>query len=169
MKFPRPCMHRFGFSLSSWPVIVFCDMAIPQKCYKRRRLPPQATVTAKLPPIPSRLLQSPISWLSHHTTPSKAKRKFPDHGSLRAVHAVNLWSGISHAHKDGELSTSMSADDLLAANSRVVDQSGRLDIINRALAGLVVGGEAPRVHLAVASNCKAIVRARSNRRNIGNI
>lgn len=57
--------------------------------------------------------------------------------------AVHLGRVLGNAPDNGKLSSGTGTDNLLVANGRVVDQGGRVNVIDGALAGLVVGGEAP--------------------------
>ena len=56
-----------------------------------------------------------------------------------------------------ELATCSGADNLLPADSSVVDLRRCLDVLDCALASLVVAGEAPRVDLAVGSDGEVII------------
>jgi hypothetical protein len=64
---------------------------------------------------------------------------------------------LGDANEQRVLTASASADDLLAADGRVVDDCRLLDIVDGALAGLVVAAEAPRVDLAVLGDGEAVV------------
>lgn len=64
------------------------------------------------------------------------------------------------------LTTSTRPGDLAVLDGSVLDALGRLDIVSRALPSLIVGGEAPRVHLAILGNGEARVCARRNKRGI---
>lgn len=54
------------------------------------------------------------------------------------LHAVDLWLILRDAHEDRVLSSRTGLNDLLPANGRVVNVRRDVDIINGALAGLVV-------------------------------
>lgn len=77
-----------------------------------------------------------------------------------------LWCRDGHlrrlrglAGEDGVLATSTGPHDLLAAHGGIVDEGRHLDVVGRALAGLEVGGETPRVSLAVLGDGEAVVGA----------
>lgn len=74
---------------------------------------------------------------------------------------------FSLAHKHRVLATGASANDFLATDGGVVDQCRRLNLVDSALTGLVVAGEAPRVRLAVARNGETVVCAGSDSNDVG--
>ena len=55
------------------------------------------------------------------------------------------------------MTTGSCTNDLLAADGGVVDQCGSVDVVDRALAGLVVAGEAPGVDLAVGGDGEVVI------------
>lgn len=81
---------------------------------------------------------------------------------VNAVGAVCRGGIFSLANEDRVLTTSTCSDDLLATNSSVVDQSRSVDIVDRALAGLVVAGEAPGVDLAIGGNGEVVIGTSSD-------
>lgn len=80
------------------------------------------------------------------------------HASFVLVHAVNQWR-IRDSNKNGVLATSSSSNNLFAAYGGVVDHGRSLDVLDSALARLVVAGEAPRVGLAISGDGKVIIRS----------
>lgn len=65
-----------------------------------------------------------------------------------------------------ELATCSGADNLLPADSSVVNLRRCLDVLDCALASLVVAGEPPRVDLAVSGNGEAVVGASGDGGNV---
>ena len=86
-----------------------------------------------------------------------------------AVDAVGIRAGRGLGEQDGELAAGAGGDDVSVADGGVVDDGGGLDIVNGALAGLVVGGEPPRVDLTLLSDGKAIVRTSADGANARNV
>lgn len=82
--------------------------------------------------------------------------------------AVDL-GNIGNTSQDRVLATGASEDELLTADSGVVNGGRGLDILSRALASLVVGREAPRVSLALSVNGKVVVNTSGNVYTLGDI
>ena len=60
-----------------------------------------------------------------------------------AFNAVRLSLLLGVGEQNGKLATSARGDNVRPANGSIVDNGGCLNIVNGALAGLVVGREAP--------------------------
>lgn len=86
---------------------------------------------------------------------------------MGAVDIVGLGHSIRLPKENGELTTSAGGDNLLAPDGRVVDVGGLLNVVDSALAGLVVAGEAPGVGFSIASDGKAIIRASGDGDDVG--
>lgn len=71
--------------------------------------------------------------------------------------AVRLGGVVGLAEYDRVLASSTGADNLLATDGGVVDKGGSVDIVDSALAGLVVAREAPGEDLALGGDGKAVV------------
>ena len=85
-----------------------------------------------------------------------------------AIHlAVGRGDILGQANEDGVLSTSAGTDDLLVSRGSVVDEGRDVDVVDGALAGLVVARKAPGVGLAVLANGKAVVGTGGNGNNVG--
>lgn len=69
---------------------------------------------------------------------------------------------FSLSNQDGVLPAGSGTDNLLSADSSVVNRRGRRDVFNGALASLVVAREAPRVSLAILGDGEAVVSTSSN-------
>ena len=81
------------------------------------------------------------------------------------VHTVRLAPSL--AHQERELAARTGPRNLLLANGRVVNDGRCVDVIDGALARLVVGAKSPRIDLAAARHGKAVVGTCSYRHNIG--
>lgn len=86
--------------------------------------------------------------------------------AIYAIDTVDLGGILVSAYNDGELPASICTNNTFPANGRVVDNGGRVNVVNGALASLVVAGKAPRVHLAVLCDSEAVVRPGGNRVNV---
>lgn len=64
------------------------------------------------------------------------------------------------------MTTSSGTDDLLASDGGVVDQGRSVDVLDRALAGLVVAGEAPGVDSAVGGDGEVVIGTGGDRDDI---
>lgn len=82
--------------------------------------------------------------------------------------AVDL-GNVGNTSQDRVLATGASEDELLTADSGVVNGGRGLDILSRALTSLVVGREAPRVSLALSVNGKVVVDTSGNVHTLGDI
>lgn len=80
---------------------------------------------------------------------------------MDAVYAVDFGS-LGDAGEDGVLAASAGGDEFLAADGGVVDDGGGVDVVDCALAGLVVAGEAPGVGLSVFGDGEVVVGASSD-------
>lgn len=78
---------------------------------------------------------------------------------MRPVDAIDGRGTLRDTDQQRVLSTSASADDLLVADGRVVDEGRLLDIVDGALASLEIAGEAPRVDLAILGDGEAVVES----------
>ena len=84
-------------------------------------------------------------------------------GAIRL--AVGSGNVLGQANENGVLSTSAGTDNLLVSRGSVVDQGRDVDVVDGALAGLVVARKAPGVGLAVLANGKAVVGTGGNGNN----
>jgi hypothetical protein len=73
---------------------------------------------------------------------------------------------LSLAEEDRVLSTSACSDDLLAADGGVINNGGGVDVVDGALAGLVVAGEAPGEDLALGVDGEVVVSAGGDGDNV---
>jgi hypothetical protein len=73
---------------------------------------------------------------------------------------------LSLADKDRVLATSACSNDLLAANGGVINNGGGVDVVDCALAGLVVAGEAPGEDLAFGVDGEVVVSASGDGDNV---
>lgn len=72
---------------------------------------------------------------------------------------------FSLSNQDGVLATGSGTDNLLSADSSVINGRRRRDVFNCALASLVVAREAPRVSLAILGDGEAVVSTSSDSDN----
>lgn len=86
---------------------------------------------------------------------------------MSTIHlAVGSGHVFGQANEDGKLSTGAGSNNLLVSGGSVVDKGRDMDVVDGALASLVVARKAPGVCLAVLANSKAIVGTGSNRYDI---
>lgn len=86
---------------------------------------------------------------------------------MSTVHlAVGSGHVLGQANEDRELSTSAGGNNLLVSGGSVVDKGRDMDVVDGALASLVVARKAPGVGLAVLANSKAVVGTGSNRHDV---
>ena len=79
---------------------------------------------------------------------------------------VDTIRNLSLAEQDRKLAAGTGGNNLLAPDGGVIDQGGLLNVLDSALARLVVAGKAPGVSLAVTSDSEAIVRTGGDGDNV---
>jgi hypothetical protein len=80
--------------------------------------------------------------------------------------AVGLGCRVRLAIEHRELAAGAGANNLLPAGSGIIDLRRRLNVVDCALARLIVAGKTPRVGLAICGNGEAVVGAGGDGDNV---